>query len=224
MPKYEEIFQDFKLELPLLTQIMLPGAQWIVYPFTALLAVAFLVLIARAVGTIIAPSWSVVNPVRSLTDRIGWRVPPLRLVVRSRALADACHAAADALETGRPLVWAIDEAARAQTNSVLAGQLGAWAERIRNGEHPPDAARAAGLPDLLVGMLRTTGGAETAEVLRFLARYYDSRFSRGAVLLRAALVPFIAIATGTPVCLFILSVQLPLIRLIDRVNELVWAF
>src|SRR5688572_28024994 len=92
---------------------------------------------------------------------------------------------------------------------------------MRQGADTADAAKAARLPDLLVGLLRTAAGADMAELLRFVARYYDGRFSRGVVLLRAALVPAAAIGTGVPVCLFVLSLYLPLIRLIDGMSEFI---
>ena len=222
MPKYEELFADFSIPLPPLTRAMTSAAEWVVFPLVALLGLVTLALLGRTVGDVFAPGWSGSNPFRGLTGRLAWHVPPFRGATRAAAMADACHVIADALESGRPLDWAVEEAARVRTNVVLERRLGRWAGRLRQGAPAADAAAAAGMPDLLVGVLRTAGGADAPEMLRFLARYYEGRFSRAAALLRGGLLPAAAILMGVPVGAFILGVFLPLIRLMDHLSDVIW--
>jgi type IV pilus assembly protein PilC len=222
VPKFEAIFHDFSVPLPPLTLAVLAVGRWSIGPLAVVFGLILVALLARTVGTMLAPRWAATNPFRMVTDRVAWFVPPLRAVVQARALGDACHVAADALESGRPLLWAVEEAARAQSNVVLACRLADCAEIVRHGIDAADAARTARLPDLLVGLLRSTPGADLADLFRFLARYYDGRFSRGMVLLRAAFVPAAAIGCGVPVCLFVLGLYLPMIQLMDHLSEIIW--
>jgi type II secretory pathway component PulF len=228
MPKFQQIFEDFGTELPAVTRWAIWAAPRLVIPLTAALALLAVGMLGRTAGTIFAPGWAAFNPLRGVTDRLAWRLPPFRAAVRPRATADACHVIADAMESGRPLAWAIDEAARVQTNVVLERRLLDWADRVRQGVDAADAARDAGLPELLAGTFRAAGaagggGGGGPDMLRFLARYYEGRFSRAAALARAALLPAAAILTGIPVCLFVLSMFLPLTRLIDYLSEVTWS-
>ena len=70
---------------------------------------------------------------------------------------------------------------------------------------------------LTLSMLATASQTpDIAQVLRFLGRYYSTRFSRAVALLQASVVPLIALVMGSLVAWLALSVFLPLVRLIDR--------
>ena len=56
---------------------------------------------------------------------------------------------------------------------------------------------------------------DVAPVFRFLGRYYASRFSRAIALLEASVIPVLAMVMGSLVLWFMLSVLLPLTKLID---------
>jgi type II secretory pathway component PulF len=76
------------------------------------------------------------------------------------------------------------------------------------------------MPALLVGLLAAApAGDDVPRVLRFLARYHESRFSRSAELLRAVLVPGLALTFGTIVACLALAAYLPMIRLIDSLSK-----
>jgi type II secretory pathway component PulF len=55
-------------------------------------------------------------------------------------------------------------------------------------------------------------------VLRFLARYHESRFNRAAELLRAVLVPLLALTFGVVVAAMALAVFQPMIDLMNALD------
>jgi type II secretory pathway component PulF len=73
------------------------------------------------------------------------------------------------------------------------------------------------MPPLVCGMLATAAHtSELGQVLRFLGRYYEMRFSRAVAILHAAVVPLLALAMGVLVAWMELTVLMPLIALIDN--------
>ena len=83
-----------------------------------------------------------------------------------------------------------------------------------------DAARAAGLPGLVVGMLETgvAAGGEVPEVLRFLSRYYRARFSRAMAVVRGAVVPATVLAFAAPVLWIALSLFVPMVAMVEKLT------
>jgi type II secretory pathway component PulF len=84
------------------------------------------------------------------------------------------------------------------------------------GADPASAARSARLPDLVCGMLAPAQRSNALpDTLNFLARYYESRFSRAAEVLRAS-IDGICITIGAAVVLLVFaSTLLPVFQLLD---------
>jgi type II secretory pathway component PulF len=150
---------------------------------------------------------------------VKWHLPFARNLTRSRALADACNVIGDALESGRTLDWAIYEASEVPTNFVMQAQLRRWAKAVLSGLPVDAAARQAGLPELVVGMAASAQAAsDLPQVLRFLARYYEGRFSRAVHLLRGAAIPGLAIFFGIIVLIIARGMFEPMIEMINRLS------
>jgi type II secretory pathway component PulF len=70
----------------------------------------------------------------------------------------------------------------------------------------------------MMATVHAGGGQRTAEVLRFLSRYYESRFSRTAVLVQNALMPAAAIGFGVVVAILAWGMFAPMVRLVERLS------
>jgi type II secretory pathway component PulF len=217
-PKYMQLFKDFGLPVPPLTRWVLDLTPWLIVVVVA----CGLVLLARVAGLfgeLFTPRLVRINPLLTAADPLLWHLPPARGVVRSRGLADVCHAAADALERGHTLDRALGEASTQRVNSVLRRRLRVWADLAGQGQPPADAARLAGMPPLVTGMLATArSGEDGANAMRFLARYYEGRFSRAAHFVRAAATPLLALVFGGIVAVIALAQFLPMVRLMDKLS------
>ena len=217
-PKYMQIFKDFGLPIPPLTRWVLDLLPWMIVVVIG----CGLVLLARVAGLfgeLFTPRLVRVNPLAAAADPLLWYLPPARGVVRSRGLADVCNVAADALESGHTFDRALGEASTLRVNSVLRGRLRVWADLAAQGQGPAEAARLAGMPPLVSGMLETARSADgTAAAMRFLGRYYQGRFSRAAHLLRAAAAPVLALVFGAVVATIALAQFMPLVRLMDTLT------
>ena len=225
MPKLEHIFRDFNMSMPPVTRAVLGTAVWLGPPVVIVMCVLVLMFGARVIGELFAPRWTKAHLrlAGDLPGLLGWWVPVARGVVRSRGLADVCHVLADAASAGRALPAALRDAARLGVSVVLRRRVDRWAEGVERGEPLSAAARDAGMPRLVCDMLATTsarGAADAAGVFTFLARYYDTRFSRSAALLEAATLPAMVLVFAFLVGATTLGLFLPLVRLMDGVAAL----
>lgn len=217
MPKILWVMRNFDVPVPRLSLWMGDVAEAIAVVVFPLCALILLAQIGRLTGDLLAPRLIRYNPFRGLIGRLQWWTPLLGATVRHRALADACDVIADAIDAGFTLDAALDEAADTRGNEVLRQRLRRWASIMRGGAPTGDAARAARMPALWVGLLGAArAGGDVQRTMRFLSRYHETRFSRSAQVMRAALIPAMALFFGTIVMGIALSIYLPLIELANR--------
>jgi type II secretory pathway component PulF len=214
MPKYQALMRDFHVRTPPLMTALIAISEWLAPLASVAAAVVLLIFCGQMLSRTFSSQGPLPLALRWPSDWLMWRLPFARTAVRARALADVCTVLADATRVGRPMEWALYDASEAAGNAVLSMQVRRWAESVLAGAPLHEAARDAGLPELLVGLISTAQGAgDMPEVFDFLSRYYDSRFSRAAQLLRGALIPMLAIGFGAIVAGMALSIFEPLISL-----------
>ena len=219
MPKFEEIFHDFKLKFPPITALVLGVWREVWWIFFAAAAVTLCLFCGQMFVQVVAPRMAGAGPVRRWMDAVLWHVPALGTAIRSRALADVFNVAADALSAGAPLDRALADAMLVARSQPLKVRVATWAALVATGRPVGESAREARMPHLVCGMVgAAVTTARAVEVFRFLARYYESRFSRMAVLLEGAAVPAVAIVFGLIVGSVVLGLMLPLIEMIDHLT------
>jgi len=218
MPKYETIFKDFGIRLPPVTQLMLDIARD-VGPILVFSVLALILLWG------LAGIWRMIQPVAArlvingITDRVLWVLPVSHGYVRDHSLAVTFDFIADALHAGQPIDHAVDEAANLHVNRVVQNRLGEFAVWLGSGTALHSAARQARMPGLVTEMLApATSGEQVADVFEFLARYYDSRFSRTRLLLRGAVVPLTVFFFAVIVTFVALSMLMPMTALINSLS------
>jgi type II secretory pathway component PulF len=217
MPKFEQIFLDFGIRLPPVTLALLEVGRHAGLPLVVLAIAWFVVVTARALERTFI-GWRTRSIWRPLTDRLAWYLPIIRTSTRSRQYGDFCAAMASAMEGALPMQRAVHDASLVATNAVFRETVRAWAIAMETGVAPAEAARQAGLPHVMIGLLATsTDGDSATTVFRFLARYYHGRFSRAQALLQAAVVPAMVLCFAAIVAFIVLGLFLPMINLIDSV-------
>jgi type II secretory pathway component PulF len=211
MPKFQAILRDFKMPTPPAMRLLLAAALnvgWIV----PLLIAAGLLWIGWSTMEVFWPTPA--DASGRLLDRITARLPVLGSVARARGSADLCWYLAGAFRAGVPL----PEAAALATNLGLEGGLtpltARWSELMHGGASPADAARNAGLPDMITCVLKTPseGLPQTFETL---GQFYDARYSRLAALVDAALIPVAAMCAGALVLLIGMAILTPITALCE---------
>jgi type II secretory pathway component PulF len=219
MPKYQMIFRDFNINLPPVTIATNRAAMAVGLPLAAGAGLGIVWLISASLRQLLRQR-PADSPLRNLEHRLLWFSPIAGRLARDRGLADALHAIADAVEAGRPAPDALAEAQLAHLNVVLRDRIARWAQLVDEGEGFANAARRAGMPRLVVGLIATAQPADLVNALRFLARYYAARFSRLMLLLHAAAAPLLAVVFGAVVAVVALGIFLPMVRLADSIRPM----
>ena len=218
-PKYQQIAQDLGTKLP-------RGTNWFFTVFgvldgqiagaSVLVAMWGLFLLPLMQwGLHLFPSGRFFTPAR-WKQFLAWWTPGVALIVRSRALADVCHVLSQATGAGSPLAQAVMDAAPAAGNVVLETRVRRWAVALTGGADAGAAAGEAGMPRMMVELIRTAG-KDLPAVMGFLERYYRGRFSRGVVLLRGAVEPAMVLALGVLVAFVVYAMFAPLVSYINAV-------
>ena len=217
MPKYEMIMRDFGLPLPSITVSLLNFARSLSGTTLALTILAVQLVAMLALSNALETFFLVRRrmPRLELIDALLWHLPVVGSIQRNRSLAEALHCVVEGLEAGLPLHRAVQETRTLWINAVLRNKLDAWTRLMAQGAGPAEAARQARLPEMIWGMVSDGAGPRLQVSMRFLATYYQSRFSRSAELLRAAALPVMTLAFAVLVLLVWLAMFMPILSMID---------
>jgi type II secretory pathway component PulF len=227
MPKFREIFRDFRVNLPEPTLILLRIGAFMTEDTP--LAVALISIVCLGVVLAIGlqlerifTNTAPVKQVRDATDWITWHLPLVGSMQRDRGLAQASRVIADSLRAGLTLPRAIEMALVLPANRFFRRRLDRWRTHLLAGSTVEQAAQLAGLPPLYRGFLGPATNPKVAgeratlpDVFEFLGRYYQDRFSRMSIMLRAATEPAMVLCMGLLVGAFIYSIFMPLVTLIN---------
>ena len=215
IPKYKRILHDFHAPVPAALDWLGDWSGTVIPLCGAIASLLLLSYVGRMTAAIFSPRLRRPAVLEWIVDRTLWGLPLARGIVRGRGMADVCNVAADALDAGYSPALALADASELKVNAILRRRVRHWAALVEAGQPLADAARAARMPKLLVGMLSTASGEDVPRVLQFLARYYESRFSRSAELLRGAAIPTMAMGFGAVVLFMAYTLLVPLISLAD---------
>jgi type IV pilus assembly protein PilC len=217
IPKYEGIFRDFRLELPASTRALLRIANNAA-GFAALIVLIALIPLGRVIASFF-PAFRAVSPFDGIfLDQILWWTPLMGGYVRDRGLAELCDILSAGVRAGHPITESLHEAAAVQESFVLRYRAGAWADAVARGQNLADGARYARMPRLMTAMLATVRGSDSLlEVLAFLRRHYQYRFSRARAVMQAALVPLIVLMLGLAVGFVAVSLMQPIAMLTSHI-------
>jgi type II secretory pathway component PulF len=221
-PKIGEILRDFRMDTSPRTQAVLVVAQWVRDGRWFIFAVILIVLVLQLTPMlleILAPRERKLLPLRKGWDLVLWYFPLTHLFVRDRGLGDVFTVMGAALEAGRPLPEAIQDAQGLQVNYMLDRQISRMSGAVMRGESLADAARHAALPVRAVAMISSAEYADSLPATcGFLARYYRGTFSRTILLARAATEPAMVVALGVVVYFVVRSVFDPLLQIYPTVD------
>ena len=228
VPKFRDIFKDFHTTLPWSTQLVIDISDWVAneygWVFLLPLQAWFIFWLARMLQTIFVPG---VLPLTlpAWREWMAWHIPFVRRLQRDRAFGEVFEYVGQAVRAGLPLPTALQGSLGLQMNYHVRERLMRWREQLMGGRTPSESARDARMPSFLVGLLEcgetsrgSVGNRGVAEMFDFLSRYYQQRFSRLLIALRAASEPVAVMVVGAAVGFFVYSMFVPLVTLIQSVS------
>jgi len=212
VPKFEKIFGEFGVDLPIATQILLKMGNWISkqYGFAYILASPIvIILLIRLIR--MSPAG------RMALDKTILMLPVVGGIVGKTSVARFTRTLGTLISAGVPILDALNITKETSGNEVYRRALGSVHESIRKGESFAEPLRKARVVDgLVVNMVDV--GEETGELDKMLEKVadnYDEQVDRLVTSLVSLLEPILVISLGVTCGFIVIALFMPMIAMID---------
>lgn len=216
VPKFMKLFEDLDIDpsqFPLPTRILKAFSDFLIHKWWMLILGVVLFFIA------------VVNYVRTRTgkrqyDWLKLHVPVLGPINHKVALARFARTLGTLLNSGVPILQAMDTVAEAIGNDIVAKAIMDARMAVREGARISDPLENSRLfPPMVVHMIAV--GEETGaldQMLHKIADFYEGEVDAALESLAATIEPILIVVLGGIVLFIIISVFLPLITIIQNLS------
>jgi len=213
IPKFQDFFGEFGGELPLLTVIVIKTAGFlrdhIVWILAGLVVFGFLAF--RWLRTTAGGEWG---------DAVLLKLPVIGGIFRRFGITQFTRSLATLLGGGTPLVPALENASEAIGNRFLSKRVRDVVPRVREGGELWRALEQTGLfTNLTIEMVKvgeTSGALE--EMLSSVSEFYDEEIDTRLARVISFVEPVILVVMGGVIVTILLSVYLPIFRLMSQVK------
>jgi type IV pilus assembly protein PilC len=215
IPKFEDIFKDFKLDLPTPTKILLGISRWFANDYGWAYIIAFPFVVGGLVKLIRLSEGG-----KYAIDLIKLKVPILGAILSKTAIARFTRTLGTLISAGVPILDAINITKETSGNEVYARALVKVHDAIREGESMADPLRATKVCDaIVVNMIDV--GEETGDLDKMLLKVADNYDADVDVLvasLISILEPVMVVVLGLIVGFIVIALFMPMISLIQGIS------
>ena len=216
IPKFEQIFKDFKTELPGITKVLLAVSRWFAneygwaYVLFAPIGIVLLVKLIR-----------ISQGGRYAVDLVKLKIPILGSILSKTSIARFTRTLGTLISAGVPILDAINITKETCGNEVYSRALSKVHDAIREGESMADPLRATKVCDAIVVNMVDVG-EETGDLDKMLIKVADNYDSDVDVLvgsLISILEPLMVVVLGLIVGFIVIALFAPMISLIQTVSS-----
>jgi type IV pilus assembly protein PilC len=215
IPKFEQIFKDFKTELPGVTKLLLAISRWFANDYGWAYVLAFPIVFALG--------WKLIRMSEGGkygTDLILLKIPILGTILGKGSIARFTRTLGTLISAGVPILDAINITKETCGNEVYARALAKVHDAIREGESMADPLRATKVCDaIVINMIDV--GEETGDLDKMLIKVADNYDNDVDVLvgsLISILEPVMVVILGVIVGFIVIALFAPMISLIQSVS------
>src|SRR5438552_10350748 len=215
IPKFEQIFKDFKTELPGITKVLLAVSRWFANQygwdyvlFSPIAAILIIKLIRISEGG------------KYFVDAVKLKIPILGSILAKTSIARFTRTLGTLISAGVPILDALNITKETCGNEVYSKALAKVHDAIREGESMADPLRATKVCDaIVINMIDV--GEETGDLDKMLIKIADNYDSDVDVLvgsLISILEPVMVVVLGLIVGFIVIALFAPMISLIQTVS------
>ncbi len=215
VPKFRDIFKDFKTDLPMMTQYLMAISSWVADDW------GWAIIMGSPFGAIVL--LKLINKSKAgkrVLDTVKLRIPILGQIVMKNSIARFTRTLGTLLSAGVPILDALIITRDTVGNAVFEGALQKVHDAIREGESFAGPLRAAKVCDSIVSNMIDVG-EETGDLDKMLMKIADNYDEEVDVLigsLVSLLEPVMVVTLGGIVGTIVVSLFLPLVKLIQSVS------
>ena len=222
IPKFQDIFNDFEVELPGLTMWLIDASAWVAGTMPGQNVPGWAVIVASPF--LIFSFFKLIRKTnfgRASTDWIVLRLPVVGNLIEKTSVARFTRTLGTLISAGVPILEAINITRETSGNWVFERALGRVHDSIREGETFAEPLREAKVCDsLVVNMIDV--GEETGDLdvmLMKVADNYDEEVDVAVQALLSLLEPLLVVVLGGVVGTIVLALFLPLVSMIESVSK-----
>jgi len=214
IPSFQDMFEDFDVELPKMTQMLINLSQWLRqnYLFLVLVPVILFIaikLIRRNRGG------------RYVVDLVKMKIPIMGQIVSKSSVSRFTRTLGTLITSGVPILEALNIVRDTTGNEVLARAIGSVHDSIREGETVAEPLRRSRVcDDMVVNMIDV--GEETGDLDKMLVKVadaYDEDVDNMVASMVSLLEPMLIVSLGGIVGFIVVSLFLPLVKLIEELGR-----
>jgi len=213
IPKFEEMFVEFEIELPAPTRFLINVSRnvrtWIWYVIGIPIALLiFYKLVRKSSGG------------RYVTDKIKLKLPLFGVIISKSSISRFCRTLGTLITSGVPILEALNIVKDTSGNEVVARAIGKVHDSIREGETIAEPLRQSKVCDeMVVNMIDV--GEETGDLDKMLIKVadtYDDDVDTLVASMVSLLEPLLIIFLGASVGFIVISLFLPLVQLMKGIK------
>ena len=216
IPKFEDIFKDFKAELPGVTKLLLVMSRWFAPPTNGW---AYIIAFPFVWGFLIKLA-KMSDGGRYAVDASKLKIPIMGGILSKTAIARFTRTLGTLISAGVPILDAINITKETCGNEVFTRALGKVHDAIREGESFADPLRASKICDaIVVNMIDV--GEETGDLDKMLIKIADNYDSDVDVLvgsLISILEPVMVVVLGIIVGFIVIALFAPMVTLLNNLS------
>jgi type IV pilus assembly protein PilC len=223
IPKFQEIFNDFEVELPALTLWLTDVSMWVAGKATPDQAVpgAVWIIATPIIVFFVLKLIRMTGPGRAATDIVRVRLPIVGPLIKKTSVARFTRTLGTLISAGVPILEAIMITRDTSGNYVYEKALTKVHDSIREGESFAGPLRESKVCEpIVVNMIDV--GEETGDLdtmLMKVADNYDEEVDAAVQSLISLLEPLLVVVLGGVIGTIVLALFLPLVKMIEKVSS-----
>lgn len=215
LPTFEEIFSQFDADLPVFTQMMLQVSKFLRQPLNWVFMCA-----AVLIAIFLYRRYYATSSGRRTMDRIFLKLPLFGDLVQKTATARFCRTFGSLSRSGVPILTSLEIVRDTAGNQVIADAIDEARKEIQTGGMISLALQQHRVfPIMAIQMISI--GEETGELDQMLmkvADFYEDEVEQAVKALTSIMEPFMIIILGGMVGSILISMYLPMFRIMEIVQ------
>lgn len=215
VPKFMEIFQDFKIEMPAITLALISASNFMTNPKSIVPTILIIVGFTTAFRKWKKTTWG-----KRIFDKYKMKVPVFGKLSHNIAVERFCRTLSTLLTSGVPILQALETVSAAIDNETFTDVIMNARARIREGDPIGDPLEKSKLfPAMVVQMIAI--GEETGaldQMLGKVADFYAVEVETQLEQLAATIEPLMIVGLGLMVGFIVIAMFMPMIALINGLS------
>ena len=213
LPKFKQVFEGMKIELPMLTQAMFDFGDYCENNWKMIVGVTFAVIAGLV--------WLLKSPLtKPFMDRLKLKLPVIKTLVFKSAMARSSQTLASLVSAGVPILRGLEMAEEVAGNDVIRSGFAELQASAKSGLNLGDAAKNAKVfPPLVCQMMRI--GEETGhldEMLERVASWYDQELDEQIKAMTSLMEPVMIVIVGGIVALIAIAIFGPITSVMSQMT------